>query len=291
MKSIRGAHALVTGGSRGLGPYIAHALALEGANLTLTARSADALRKVAEAVAAHSVRAHAIAADVSDEGDRQKLLEEAEFTLGPVDILVNNAGVELMAPYTELPPDRIESIIRINFLAPLMLSRLVLRKMIERGRGHVVMMSSLGGKKGSPYSATYAATKAGLIAWTSALRAELEGTAVGVSVICPGFVSEAGMFADRHARAPWMLGTSTPEAVAGAVLRAVQNDVDEIIVNPGPVRLMLVAETLSPRLARWVLRKTGVYDYYRRQAEQESTACAPGESPTGDAGAVRKNGA
>ena len=269
MKTIRGAHALVTGGSRGLGPYIARALASEGANLTLTARSADSLRQVAEEVSVGGTRVHTIAADVCDDGARRKLVEEAESTLGPIDILVNNAGIEAIVPYTDLPPDQIEAMIRTNLEAPLILSRLVLEGMIERRRGHVVMMSSLGGKKGSPYSATYAATKAGMIAWTSGLRIELEGTGVSASVICPGFVSEAGMFAVRTQKAPRVLGTSTPEAVVRAVLRAIQRDVGEIIVNPGPVRLMLVFEHLSPRFTRWALEKAGVYDYYRRQAEEE----------------------
>jgi short-subunit dehydrogenase len=141
--------------------------------------------------------------------------------------------------------------------------------MIERGRGHVVMMSSFGGKKGSPYSATYAATKAGLIAWTSGLRIELQGTGVGASVISPGFVSEAGMFAVRTQDAPRVLGTSTPEAVAEAVVRAIRKDVFEIVVNPGPVKLGLMLDQLSPGLTRWLLEKAGVYDYYRKQAEEE----------------------
>ncbi len=272
MKIIRGAHALVTGGSRGLGPHIARALAREGVNLTITARSEAALREVAEALAAHSVRACAIPADVGDEAARRRLVEQAESALGPIDILVNNAGIERIVSYVTLSREEIEAMIQTNLVAPLLLSRLVLEKMIERGRGHVVMMSSLGGKKGSPYSATYAATKAGLIAWTSGLRAELEGTGVGASVVCPGFVTEAGMFAERSQPAPRILGTSTPEAVAGAVLRAIQRDVGEIIVNPGPMRLMLAIEALSPGLARWVLRKSGTYDYYRKQAEEEARA-------------------
>ena len=242
----------------------------EGAKLTLTARSAASLREVAEELAGKATRVHSIAADVCDDGARRKLLEEAEAVLGPIDILVNNAGIEQIVSYTDLPPDRIEAMIDTNLVAPLILSRLVLEGMIERGRGHVVMMSSLGGKKGSPYSATYAATKAGLIAWTSGLRTELEGTGVSASVICPGFVSEVGMFAERSQEAPRVLGTSTPEAVAQAVVRAIRRDVGEIIVNPGPVRLGLVFEQLSPGLARWVLEKAGVYEYYRRQAEEES---------------------
>ena len=152
METIRGAHALVTGGSRGLGPFIARALAGEGANLTLTARSADALGAVAEEVARQGTRVHAIAADVCDAASRQKLLADAESALGPIDILVNNAGMEWIVPYTDLPPDLIATMVRTNLTAPLILSRLVLEGMIERGRGHVVMMSSLGGKMGSPYS-------------------------------------------------------------------------------------------------------------------------------------------
>jgi short-subunit dehydrogenase len=276
MRTIRGAHALVTGGSRGLGPYIARALAGEGAHLTLTARSADSLREVAEELAGNGTRLHTVAADVCDDGARRRLVEEAESALGPIDILVNNAGIEWIVPYTDLTPDRIERMIRTNLEAPLILSRLVLEGMIERGHGHLVMMSSLGGKKGSPYSATYAATKAGLIAWTSGLRIELQDTGVSASVICPGFVSEAGMFAVRTQKAPRVLGTSTPEAVASAVVRAIQRDVFEIIVNPGPVRAMMVFEHLSPGFARWVLEKAGVYDYYRKQAEEESQGLREG---------------
>ena len=81
MKTIRGTHALVTGGSRGLGPYIARALAGEGVNLTLTARSADSLSQVAEELSGGAARVHSIAADVCDDGARLELVEEAESTL------------------------------------------------------------------------------------------------------------------------------------------------------------------------------------------------------------------
>ena len=266
MRDLSGMHALVTGGSRGLGPYVARALAREGARLTLTARTAGELRKVAEALAANP-----IVSDLTDGDARSELLKRAVAEQGPVDILVNNAGIEWIQPYTKLPPEAVDAMIRTNLLAPLMLSRAVLNGMVDRRRGHVVMMSSLGGKKGSPYSATYAATKAGLIAWTSSMRAELRETGVGVSVVCPGFVSEVGMFAVRDEHAPWILGTSTPEAVACAVVRAIQRDIGEIIVNPGPVRLWMMVEALSPSLMSWLLDKAGIFDYYRRRAEAEES--------------------
>jgi len=162
---------------------------------------------------------------------------------------------------------QIEQMVQTNLIAPLILSRLVLPEMIARGSGHVVMMSSLGGKKGSPYSATYAATKAGLIEWTSGVREELRGTGVSASVICPGFVSEAGMFAVYGKRAPRLSGESPPEKVADAVVHAIERDVPEIIVNPGPKRLLTITNAISPRAVSWLLRRFGVYEFYRQQAE------------------------
>jgi len=186
--------------------------------------------------------------------------------MGPIDILINNAGMEWLSQYTNLSPDFIETMIQTNLVGPLILSRLVLPEMLERGRGHIVMMSSLGGKKGSPYTATYAATKAGLNEWTAGMREELRGTGVSASVICPGFISAAGMFAEYGKRAPRIAGESTPEQVAAAVIRAIRDDVGEIIVNPGPTWLMMVTNAVSPTALTWVLRNVGLYDFYREQA-------------------------
>jgi short-subunit dehydrogenase len=104
------------------------------------------------------------------------------------------------------------------------------------------------------YSATYGATKAALIEWTAGIREELRGTGVSSSVICPGFISGAGMFAAFGMRAPWIAGESKPELVAAAVIRAIRDDVGEIIVNPGPVWLMMVTDAISPATMTWVFR-------------------------------------
>ncbi len=272
MNDLRGMHALLTGGSRGLGPHIACALARRGVNLSLTARSVDALQATAAEAAALGVQAKSIPADVTDGGSRERLLEQATAANGPIDILVNNAGVEWVSRYTSMAPDRIERMIETNLVAPLLLSRLVLPGMLERGRGHVVMMSSLGGKKGSPYSATYAATKAGMIEWTSAVREEVRGTGVSASVICPGFVADAGMFAEYGTQAPRLAGETTLEKVTEAVVRAIEHDVPEIVVAPGPKRVLAIADAVSPRLVTWVLRTFGVYEFYRRQADANEAA-------------------
>ena len=267
MEDLRGKNALLTGASRGLGPYIVRALAKKGVNLALTARTADALQATAKEVSALGVEAVAIPADVTDQAGRERLLEGATAANGAIDILINNAGIEWVCEYSTLAPELIDRMIQTNLVAPLILSRLVLPEMIARQSGHIVMMSSLGGKKGSPYSATYAATKAGLIEWTSGVREELRGTGVSASVICPGFVSDAGMFAEYGKRAPRLAGESPPDKVADAVVHAIERDVAEITVNPGPKRLMSIANAISPQTVTWLLRRFGVYEFYRQQAE------------------------
>jgi short-subunit dehydrogenase len=268
LKNLKGKNALLTGGSRGLGPYIGRALAAEGVNIALSARSKDQLAAVADELAVFDVKTKAMPSDVCDEASREKLLEAVKAEFGQIDILINNAGIERLSRYTRLSPQYIETMIQTNLIAPMSLTRLVLPDMIERGSGHIVSMSSLGGKKGSPYTATYAATKAGLIQFTYAIREELRQTGVGASVICPGFVSEAGMFAEYNKRAPGIAGETPPEKVAAAVIKAIKKDVREIIVNPGPIRPMMILEAIHPGIMTWVLRTSGLYDFYRRQADE-----------------------
>jgi short-subunit dehydrogenase len=168
MKNLRGKNVLLTGASGGLGPYVGRALAAQGANLALTGRATGALEATAKEVGSLGVRTTAIPADLTDQASRERLVQQATAQMGTIDVLVNNAGMEWVARYTSLSPAYIETMIQTNLVAPLILARLLLPDMLQRGSGHIVMMSSLGGKKGSPYSATYAGTKAALIEWTAA---------------------------------------------------------------------------------------------------------------------------
>jgi len=287
MKSLEGRTALLTGASRGIGQYIGRALAEHGVNVVLAARGTDALESAARELRSMGVRAVPIAADIAETAARKRLLEQAQAAMGPIDILINNAGMEWLSRYTNLSTDFIDTMIQTNLAGPLILSRLLLPQMIERGAGHIVMMSSLGGKKGSPYTATYAATKAGLIEWTAGIREELAGTGVSASVICPGFISGAGMFAAYGKRAPWIAGESRPEQVAAAVIRAIRDDVGEIIVNPGPVRLMMVTNAISPAALNWVFKAFGIYEFYRKQAEVNDALRASRHPATNDSGQFR----
>ncbi len=266
MDNIKGKNVLVTGGSRGLGLYIARWLAREGVNLALTARSEDALGETVLECTRLGAKAIAYPADITDQASRETLVEQVISDFGSIDILVNNAGVEWVAEFASIEPDDIQAMVMTNLLSPMMLTRLVLPGMLKQGSGHILNMSSLGGKKGSPYSATYAATKAGLIQWTAGIREELHDTGVSASVICPGFVSEAGMFAVYKKSAPKIVGETTPEKVAEAVLKAIKKDVCEIIVNPGPIKPMMFLDVINPEIGSWLLRKFGVYKFYHQQA-------------------------
>ncbi|MBW2218750.1 MAG: SDR family NAD(P)-dependent oxidoreductase [Deltaproteobacteria bacterium] len=146
--------------------------------------------------------------------------------------------------------------------------------MLARGSGHIVTMSSIAGKRGNPYGGIYCATKAGLIEWSNGLRLELSGSGVGVSVICPGFVAESGMFAVYNKKAPKIAGETTPAKVANAVIKAIKKDIGETPVIPGPSWILPVLDAIHPCLANWLLRIGGVYEFYRKQAEDNEKKVA-----------------
>jgi short-subunit dehydrogenase len=277
VKELRGKTALVTGASRGIGAHIARALASEGMRLVLAARSAEALEGIAAELRARGAEVVTIPADLARRDQIEALAERA----GGLDVLVNNAGLELAAAYHTVAPETIDELIAVNLTAPMILTRLLLPGMIARGGGHVVNISSLAGLVGTPYGEVYCATKHGLVGFTRSLRAtaEAEGYGVGASVICPGFISDEGMFADAAGgagvEAPALLGTSPPEAVAKAVVRAIVRDEPEVIVNGRPVLPMLLTQLFSPRMAPKIASRVGVVTLFRRLAEHRAAESAP----------------
>ncbi len=260
--------AIVTGASRGIGPHIARLLAKDGMAVALAARSQTELDRVAAEMTSQGARVIAVAADVADVGQLEQLVQETERQLGPIDVLVNNAGIETVAAFHAMDLAEMRKILEVNLIGAMTLTRLVLPSMVERNRGWIVNVSSLAGKSGPPLAETYAATKAGLIGFTQSLRASYDGTGVHASVICPGFISGEGMFVDRSAplgvKAPRAIGTSSPEQVAEAVLRAIRIDAPEILVTPGPGRLMAAMSQLFPRLPGWVVRRIHLRDLYEK---------------------------
>ena len=272
MQELTNRNAIVTGASRGIGVHIARALADEGMNVVLTARSAEPLEKLAAELESRGKRAVAIAADVGDLDSLDDFVKRAEEAIGPPDVLVNNAALESNDAFVDFSDDRMRQLITVDLISPMLLTRKILSGMIERDRGHVVNIASLAGKSATPYNVPYSAAKAGLIAFTHGVKAELADSAVSISVVSPGFVSEAGMFADKQRdlgiKQPALLGMSSPDEVTRAVLRAIKKDVLDIIVNPGPMRLMGAMGQLFPKAPGWVANRMGVGAVFRTAARR-----------------------
>ncbi len=260
MLKLAGARALVTGASRGIGVVVAEALAQRGADVIIAARSADELEEVARRVGLHGRRVIRVPTDVSSRPQIEALIARAQAELGGLDIVVNNAAIEAPSYFQEIELDEIEQQVAVNLLGPMLLTRLALPGMIARQQGHIVNIASLAGLAPSPFDECYGATKAGLIGFTRSLRTSLKecGHPVSASVVCPGFVSDTGMYEDSRksfgVTAPKSLGTSSPDAVAQAVLRCIERDEPEVIVNPTPIRPMLAVAAVAPRTAEWILK-------------------------------------
>ncbi len=262
-RPLQGQVALLTGASRGLGVVIAEALARQGVNLALVARSAEPLVQLAGQLRALGVRAEPIVGDVSLADQRERILRESSDKLGPIDILINNAGVEHGEPFASQSLEQIREILQVNVEGTLELTRLTLPGMLARGRGVVVTVASLAGKMGLPYASVYGGSKALLITWSRALNVELYGTGVRAVAVTPGYVSGTGMFSRFNVRAPSFLGESRPADVAAGVLRAIKGTAGEVLVNPKPVWPMLLCHALAPEAMMAFLRTRGVFDWMK----------------------------
>ena len=223
---LNGRTALLTGATGGIGAATARALAGRGAKVVLSARDPDALSALAEELPGEGHRT--APADLAVPAAAEELAAAA----GAVDILVANAAVSATGLLGDHTAEEIGIALRVNLEAPILLARALSTAMLERDEGHLVFVSSLSGKAASPRTAIYNATKFGLRGFTLSLRTDLVGTGVGASIVAPGFVRDAGMFAKSGARAPAGLGTSTPEQVGAGVIRAIERNQMEVVVAP-----------------------------------------------------------
>ncbi len=240
---LAGRSALLTGATGGLGRAMARALAERGAVLLLSARKADALEALAAELPGDGHRV--LPADLAEEGAAERLAADA----GDVDVLVANAGLPAAGWLTDFTPEQVVRALRVNLEAPMLMAQALFPPMVERGDGHLVFVSSLSGKAASPRSAIYNATKFGLRGFALGLRADLAPKGVGVSLVSPGFIREAGMFADAGAKPPPGMGTGTPEQVGAAAVRAIERNKTEIAVAPLPQRALAHFALASPAIS------------------------------------------
>jgi short-subunit dehydrogenase len=185
--TVAGCRVVITGASRGLGAALATRLAYRGARLALVARSAEPLAKLAAGLGGA-----AYPADLADVDSIDPLVQRIASD-GPVDVLVNNAGIDLAGSLTELAPDRIQELITVNLVAPILLCRAVIPLMRRAGGGHLVNVSSIAGTNAVPGLGPYSSSKAGLSHFTASLRAELKGTPITTTLAEIGPVTSTMM--------------------------------------------------------------------------------------------------
>jgi len=247
--NLAGARVLITGATGGIGAAIVRAFHERGAELVLTGRRTEILDDLIA-----DVGGKAIAADLADAESVAQLMTEA----GGIDVLVANAalpGDGALDTFTETEIDRS---LDVNLRAPIVLSQWAAEQMVPRGRGHIVLIGSLAGRAASPRMSMYNASKFGLRGFALAYREELRGTGVGVSLIAPGFVDEAGMFADSGNELPPGMRAVSPDDVAKAVLRSIDKDLGEVSVAPPELKAMSMLAVAAPRVSAAMQRRLGL---------------------------------
>lgn len=265
--------AIVTGASRGIGPLIARTLAREGMQLILAARSSRELEQVAAAIRAAGGHAQAVPTDVTDRKARCELVTEALRRFGSVDVLVNNAGGDPQRAFHQYTAEDIEAIIQLNLTAPIELTRLLLPGMVARKQGHIVNISSLGGRLGFPYTEVYSACKDGLIGFTRVLRADYRSAGVTSSVLILGSISGAGItertLQEMHTQMPALakVFSSSAAAVAKGVVKVLKADKPELVIMPGPGRLLKAQLDFFPEMGPRMNQRGGVTSRMKQVAD------------------------
>jgi short-subunit dehydrogenase len=182
------ATSLVTGASSGIGAALARRLAAGGTTVALVARRADRLEEVTADCRAGAPGSRAFAADLSDPDAAAALSRRIWDELGPLDLVVNNAGIPMRRPADRLTMAEVERVMRVNYLSPVAITLALLPRLLGRGSGTIVNVSSLGGRLGIATEAAYCASKFALAGWSEALAADLVGTGVSVRLVLPGAI-------------------------------------------------------------------------------------------------------
>ncbi|WP_139920276.1 3-ketoacyl-ACP reductase [Hymenobacter sp. DG01] len=189
MESLAGKNALVTGAGKGIGRAVAVALAQEGANVALLARTESQLREVAQEIEALGVKAVVVTADVADRAAAEAAVNQAIQELGSIDILINNAGIGTFAKLVDMDPEEWENIIRVNLLGTYYITRAVLPQMIQRESGDIINIASTAGQRGAATTSAYSASKFALLGLTESLMQEVRKQNIRVSALTPSTVA------------------------------------------------------------------------------------------------------
>jgi NAD(P)-dependent dehydrogenase (short-subunit alcohol dehydrogenase family) len=242
-RSLSGKVAAITGGGRGIGRAIAHALAREGALVAVGDVDAASAESVATELGGQAL---GLPLDVTDHAGFTAFLDEVETRLGPLDILVNNAGIMPVTPLLEESPASIARQLEINLHAVIHGTQEAMRRMVPRGTGHIVQLASVAGRNGFPQLATYCATKHGVVGLSEAVRVELRDTGVEVSVVMPGIVRTELATGLTEARG---VKSVTADDVASEIIGALKKPRFDVFVPRSTGPLVALGSAL-PRRAR-----------------------------------------
>jgi short-subunit dehydrogenase len=249
---LNGAVSVVTGASSGIGEATALALARRGSNVVVAARRQDRLDELARRIGMmRGPTALPVRCDVTDRDDLANLAKVVEERFGRCDALVNNAGIPGGGRFTDLTPEQIERVVRVNELGVMLATKALLPTMLARGRGHVVNVASLAGRFAAPGSSVYAATKHAVVAFSESLFYELEPHGILVTAVNPGFVATEG-FPQTGLDPRLVLST---ERVADTIVDVLRRGIAPEISIPRWAGALQAFRLLTPGPYRWGMRK------------------------------------
>lgn len=257
-RDLRGARAIVTGASGGIGREVAYELARRGSKLLITARREECLAETEQVIAPLGNEVFAVVGDITLPEVRTQICRAAQDRWGAIDILVNNAGVGAHGRFEDAQPDRMRAIMEVNFFAPVELIRLALPLLRRGNQPLIANVSSVLGHRAVPDKSEYCASKFALHGFSDSLRAELSSSRIGVLLISPSTTeTDFGDHLLENLGGKKIHGPPMSAATAARqAVRAMQRGRDEVILSASG-KLLVWLDRLSPPLANWLIAKYG----------------------------------